>query len=190
MMTLNVPAWGRWAVAGLLLTLMGWLLWRYLRGSNQAEPVDATPPVDAVPPALPGRYVPILEPLTIRNDAKGKGHYGASRSGHRHQGVDYACQPGQAVLAPFAGRITRVAYPYQGDTKLKGLVLLSTDGRTEAKLFYVVPVGIGVDVQAGERLGTAQKVSDKWGNGMLDHVHIEVRVDGTLVDPALFFTTP
>ena len=118
----------------------------------------------------------------IRNDSVGSGRYGAKRGSRRHQGIDFCCAPGQEVKAPVAGVVTRVAFPYAGDRKYLGLELQGE--HCKAKLFYCRPKSwniIGKRVAAGEVIGIAQDVSDKYGPDCIPHVHLEM-----VVDPALF----
>ena len=58
-------------------------------------------------------------------------------------------------------------------------------------MWYLSPVLVkpGQQVVSGQTLGVAQKVSTKYGSGMLDHVHVEVWPHGTnkAIDPAPLF---
>jgi len=45
-------------------------------------------------------------------DSYGCGNYGASRGSRPHTGWDVRCNGGATVYAPFAGTVTRRAYPY------------------------------------------------------------------------------
>ena len=118
----------------------------------------------------------------LRNDEMGSGNYGAGRGRRYHQGYDFLCKPGQEVIAPIAGLITRTAYPYAGNRQYLGLVLQGE--WCEVKLFYVKIKSwnlVRKRVKAGDVIGIAQDISDKYGPGCLPHVHLEMRVD-----PALF----
>ena len=46
----------------------------------------------------------------IRHDQEGSGFYGASRGKRRHNGIDYKCEKGQDIVAPFGMTLTRIAY--------------------------------------------------------------------------------
>jgi murein DD-endopeptidase MepM/ murein hydrolase activator NlpD len=54
------------------------------------------------------------------HDAYGEGEFGASRDGgaRRHEGVDYDATPGQAVVAPISGFVSKIGYAYAGDMDL------------------------------------------------------------------------
>lgn len=59
------------------------------------------------------------------------------------------------------------------------------------KMFYLSPVLVKPEqqVRQGQAIGTAQKISTKYGSGMIDHVHVEVWLNGTnkAIDPAPLF---
>lgn len=128
----------------------------------------------------------LVFPMTIRNDSQGQGAFGTPRSkGHQHQGVDYEVYEGQEVYAPFAGQITRLAYPYgmaNGNAQWKGLVMVSTDKTMELKLFYCSSDKVGQNVLRGQRIAFAQAISKKFSPKMIDHIHAELRINGKLVD--------
>ena len=110
----------------------------------------------------------------IRSDFKGNGKYGARRHKRFHRGVDYVCIPGEVVVAPISGVITRVAKPY-ANSIYSGVVLQGKD--IALKIFYLEPCValIGKDVSQGEFIGHAQDISEHEGNkGMMPHIHVEV----------------
>jgi len=124
-----------------------------------------------------------VEPLEMRNDPSGQGHFGASRGRREHQGVDYLVEKGQSVFSPIHGTVTRSAQPYASDSKYQGCVIENDD--YEVKLFYMIPTKIGNNVKAGEKIGIAQAISEKYGGSMKDHIHIEVRTQsGELLNPS------
>lgn len=111
---------------------------------------------------------------SIRIDSEGNGNYGTSRGLRRHNGVDYLCEVGQDIYAPFPMIITRVAYPKSG-SKLSGIAW--ERGRSRGKMFYFKPDEslIGKKVKAGQVVGTAQSVSVDYGlPKMQDHIHFQV----------------
>lgn len=124
---------------------------------------------------------------TIRPaDPYGSGAYGASRSHGKHQGVDILVNPGQDIKCPVDGKITRIAYPYAGDTDYKGFVLVS--GPYEIKIFYAnLSVSVGSTVKKGQVIATAQNISAKYSSSMANHVHFEVRKNGILINPTNLF---
>lgn len=133
------------------------------------------------------KYSAILNPTTLRNDVRGSGAYNAIRIGHLHEGIDIECKEGQAVYAPFDGEITRLAYPYAGDTRWRGLVLEGNNGIT-LKLFYVsLTKNVGDTVLSGQQIAVAQAISKKYGVGMKNHVHIELLKNDQHIDPTPYF---
>ena len=112
---------------------------------------------------------------TIRGcDKHGCGNFGASRGGRDHQGEDYSCSPGTAILSPICGKVTRIAYPYASDLSYKGLEIVNSE--YSAKIFYMAPsIAIGTTVVKGQVIGTAQNIASKYSAGMVNHIHVEIR---------------
>ncbi len=119
-------------------------------------------------------------------DPAGCGHYGASRKGHKHQGLDVKITPGQPVYAPVNGWV-RTLRVYAGSDEMKGVEIANSD--VSVKIFYMLPhVTTGQYVYAGQKIGTAQNVAEYYGNpNMTPHLHIEVREKGHLIDPVKIF---
>lgn len=118
----------------------------------------------------------------IRNDMMGLGRYRAPRRGRLHKGLDLACTPGQEVLSPIDGFVTRVRIPYANDDDYKGLEIVGPEWTV--CLFYLQPAPgiIKQHVEAGFVIGTAQDISLKYGNAMTPHIHLQI--EGA--DPAPF----
>lgn len=118
-------------------------------------------------------------------DDFGSGYFGTGRGDRKHAGVDFICIPGQTVVAPYSGKIVRIAYPY-ADKSYGGLVL--DDGRLRVKMFYLAPIleFVGTWVTEGDPIGKAQDISKKHGSGMTPHIHLEIEA----VDPLLFLDAP
>lgn len=112
-------------------------------------------------------------------DKHGSGAYGAPRGGRAHKGVDYVCVPGQVVVSPIAGTVTREARPY-AEGPWSGVVIESPN--ISVMLFYLAPdpAVIGRVVAQGAPIGTAQDITEKYP-GITPHVHLQV--EG--VDPQL-----
>lgn len=135
--------------------------------------------------------------LGIRADRGGDGKYGAPRSKtvkgkiikYEHKGTDFSCVPGQDVVAPVFGKVTRVAYPYP-DKSYSGLVF-DAEWIT-IKMFYVEPDkhAIGKMFYPGDRIGIAQDISKQYPDqGVTPHVHLEIvkvtlNPEDYLIDPA------
>lgn len=132
-------------------------------------------------------FANILARQVMRSDRWGGGNFGAARGNRTHQGLDLVTEPGEAVRAPIDGRVVRFGFVYSGDN-LYRLLVLQGEGY-DVRLMYVYPaprLRPGDTVQRGDVVGTSQAISARYGPGMLDHVHIEVRriVGGELRDPA------
>ena len=119
-----------------------------------------------------------------RNDSLGDGRFHSTRHGHLHEGVDIVANS-EPVYSPVDGIVERIAVPYPGDDRFSGVVL--RDDQREWKLFYVDPeVWPGQEIRRGQRLGTSQDVRLKYGQAMQPHVHVEVRRNGQVEDPAQY----
>lgn len=133
-------------------------------------------------------------------DSWGSGVFGASRDGggRQHAGLDCIAVPGDEVVAPFPGLVTRVgvAYPLStlGSIHLKGSGAFEG---WEAKMLYCAPdPGLVSRVVAmGDRLGEAQDVAAYWRSQqpghvgeMTNHLHLEILVtQPRLIDPFQHF---
>lgn len=160
-----------------IVAIIRWIIVLYKKSNSQSNLNADT---------LKSGFSPIIYPTTIREDIRGSGAYAATRIGHLHEGIDLLCNEGQNVYAPFDGTITRVAYPYVGDTRWKGLVLEDGNGLM-LKIFYVSSIKTGEKVLSGEVIATAQAISKKYGIGMEDHIHVEVLRDNIHIDPTNLF---
>lgn len=142
-------------------------------------------------------FAPPLDDLTLRNDNAGQGHFGASRKKkvngkivrYKHNGTDYTAYKYQPVYSPITGQITRIAQPYSFDSRWKGCEIIGTGNYAAyaVKMFYMIPAIVPLYVIAGQEIGLMQDISEKWGKGMTPHLHIEVRKNGVLIDPAILF---
>lgn len=130
-------------------------------------------------------------------DAYGHGWFGASRDGgvREHEGVDFAAEAGQPVVAPISGYITKIGYAYAGDLDLKFVEITNPALDHVARVFYVKPaVVVGDVVRLGAAIGTAHSLQATYPGGMTDHVHLELqgpddrRFDATRVLTARYET--
>ena len=114
---------------------------------------------------------------TREHDAYGEGEFGASRDGgvRRHEGVDYDATPGQKVVAPISGFVSKIGYAYAGDVDLKFVEVTNPALGYVARVFYVDPsVEVGQAVRVGAVVGTAHSLQAKYPGGMTNHVHTEL----------------
>lgn len=135
---------------------------------------------------------PINNGIRRGSDKWGSGSFGAPRGARQHNGVDISVSLGEAVLSPIDAKLVRIAYPYATDLSLTG-VLLEGVGRHAGftvKIFYMAPEmsKIGTQVVAGERIGAAQSLLTKYP-GIRNHIHLEVRQNGVVIDPQTLIPT-
>lgn len=127
--------------------------------------------------------------LTVRGlDAYGGGMYHAARTTgdvqRLHLGVDLVCKPGQILVAPTDGLITRVGYAYPGDLRYHSVHIQPNGEPTiDIKLLYVACDRTELEkVERGLALGRSQDLELKYP-GITQHVHVEIVVGGEHVDP-------
>ena len=125
-----------------------------------------------------------LKALPIRNcDIGGCGHFGASRGDRLHNGIDLLAAAGTTVKTSFTGKVERYIDPY-GDGQYNGLQIREMNTGHVYKIMYLNPsVKIGETVSKGSKIGTVQDISKKY-KGVPHHLHIELIINGSWVDPA------
>jgi murein DD-endopeptidase MepM/ murein hydrolase activator NlpD len=133
--------------------------------------------------SLPPVRSPLSVPLVLRNDIQGLGHFGARRKNRKHNGIDFLAQPNTAVFAPISGTIRPVTV-YSGDPRWKGVSIKNPT--MEVKVFYMEPLKNLTTVTQGMRIGAVQNMAVPHP-GMKNHIHIEVYINGKLVDPSPYF---
>lgn len=139
------------------------------------------------------QFYPITSPYQkIRNDSQGDGFFGASRGRRSHNGIDIIVTPGSAVYCPIEGVMFRMAYPYgtnRGNDQWEGCVIVGLGDYKgyEVKIFYMRPFTMGDYLFPGDIIGVSQDISRKYSPSMIDHLHVEVRRNGALLDPAKLF---
>jgi murein DD-endopeptidase MepM/ murein hydrolase activator NlpD len=121
-------------------------------------------------------------PLTIRQDAKGDGRYGAPRSGNRtHRGIDLAAPLGSPVRAIRSGAVIQAAIHrglghYVEINHGEGVVSLYAHMKsTEVKR--------GERIRQGQAIGTVGKSGNARHAWIMPHVHLEVTEEGERIDP-------
>lgn len=150
---------------------------------------------------------PILGPLvanqTIRGtDSAGSGMFGASRKRkvngkvisvpQGHQGIDIVAFSGQSIKSPIQGEVIRIGKAYQQDKRFE-LIEIFGQGCYEGyqiKILYIrATVTPKTVVQRGQLIGVTQDLNKKY-KGITNHVHLEVRFNGQLLDPTNLFGPP
>jgi murein DD-endopeptidase MepM/ murein hydrolase activator NlpD len=120
------------------------------------------------------------------HDAFGNGQFGASRDGgdRHHEGVDYVDTPGQDIVAPISGYVTKIGYAYDNNRDLKFVEITNPALGYTSRALYVAPtVQEGQTVQLGEVIGKAESLQSRYA-GITNHVHLEVMRQGRRVDSA------
>ena len=119
---------------------------------------------------------------TRESDEHGSGYYGAPRGKRTHRGVDYAAYPGSKVHAVTAGTVTKLGYPYEDDLSFRYVQITDGDG-DDVRYFYVEPsVEEGDIIDADDIIGTVQDTGKRYPN-ITPHVHFEVKLGGSYLDP-------
>ena len=101
-----------------------------------------------------------------------------------HGGVDFVSTPGQDIFSPVNGKVIRITNAYASNNQdLKAIVI--GDQGYEYKVLYTKPSVKKDDfVLRGQKIGAAQDLSEKFGTGMTNHVHLSViDPDGKRVSP-------
>lgn len=121
--------------------------------------------------------------LEVRSDPSGDGQFGAKRGTRKHNGVDLVVWPGQYVVAPTDCIFERLSNPYASDPRWHGLKLIANP--YEVFIWYIVPYWFRrrEHVRAGEQIGIAQDIVEKYGFPMTPHIHWGVKEDGVWIDP-------
>jgi murein DD-endopeptidase MepM/ murein hydrolase activator NlpD len=119
------------------------------------------------------------------DDAYGEGRFHATRDGgaREHEGVDYVATPGQAVVAPISGFVSKIGCAYPGDQTLHYVEIDNPALHLTARVFYVDPnVAVGDAVAVGHSIGEAHTLQQRYRLGITDHVHLEIAERGRKVD--------
>ena len=130
--------------------------------------------------------------IRIRDDW-GSGLFGAPRGNDVHLGVDWICKPGEPFVAPVTPTVFRPSRPYTDFPEYGGIAF-----ETEIfiiDLWYVVLHRWVSDPQAvikqGWEIGICQDIREKksrsrgtpYGDGMIPHLHMQVRIRPELLLP-------
>lgn len=125
--------------------------------------------------------IKVIPPQRIL-DSWGAGHYGASRGSRTHKGIDFNCSPDSLVLSNTDGVVTKLGYPYSDDLSFR-YVQITTHNNEDYRFYYVEPsVKKGQTIKEGDIIGSVQDLTKRY-EGINNHCHFEVKVDGEHVDP-------
>jgi hypothetical protein len=123
----------------------------------------------------------------------GSGQWHAVRTDHIHQGLDLKAEAGEIIRSPIDGVVTRDGAAYRkGDPEHHyRLIEIRGDGKWEGysiKLLYVLGFLSG-RVEEGQPVGVAQDLRPRYPANarhkqpITNHIHMEVRKDGRVIDP-------
>jgi len=123
-------------------------------------------------------------------DSYGSGAFGSRRDGgkRKHEGADFISAPGSIVFSPLSGAVVDIGYAYQGKEKWRFIEIEDGVHKLKSRVFYIDPtVSVGDVVQAGDSIGLAASLAERYPLGMTNHVHVELRDSaGAELDPALY----
>ena len=98
-----------------------------------------------------------------------------------HKGIDIGASMGAQVIAAAAGKVTTVSY-----NSARGYFIVVDHGSGYVTLYQHLSrqdVKVGDMVKAGQQIGAVGET----GISTAPHLHFEVHVNGTPVDPLQFF---
>jgi murein DD-endopeptidase MepM/ murein hydrolase activator NlpD len=130
------------------------------------------PPTPARPTAVTSRIFPVQGPYTFGGDGA---RFGASRTGHSHQGQDIVAALGTPVVSPIAGTVHWTSSQAGGAGYY--VVVAGADGRHYVFMHLQAgstAVAKGAPVAAGQRLGAVGSTGVSTG----PHLHFEIWVNG------------
>lgn len=126
------------------------------------------------------------------SDGFGSGAFGASRSGgtRKHNGIDLLFPAGSEILAPFTLQIKRFGKPYADKPQfnLVEFVGFGVFSIFTVKAMYINASmhNVGDIVEKGSLLGFCENIKSAYGDSMGNHLHVEIRVLGKLINPTPF----
>ena len=125
----------------------------------------------------------LLASSIIRSDSHGDGYFGASRTHGTHDGIDIAGPLNSQIAAPWSGTVVRAEDSGNGYGKVVE-IQTTIDGRT-ISVFYAhlasISVQEGTTVHRRDIIGTIGSTGNAGGTD--PHVHFEIRVDGSIINP-------
>lgn len=126
---------------------------------------------------------PLNRSLTTRSDSQGGGDFTASRGGRLHLAWDLVANPFEAVKSPIRGKIYKIEFwskPKNSDKWLAGIRIKGTGDYT-GQIWRIGYVEIdptltpGKVVNPGQYIGTVQEMAKEYGDGMTNHIHIDIK---------------
>lgn len=135
-----------------------------------------------------------IDDLPLRgSDGFGYGHFGAPRSnGRTHNGTDFSCNPGDLILSPISGKITKKGVPHYNEAYR--YIQITDSAGLRHRVFYVQIIHdlfeMNAEVFEGDPIGVAQNISKKYDTDnrkMINHIHYEIiNTKGEPINPLDF----
>ena len=95
----------------------------------------------------------------------------------KHIGIDFGVPVGTSVKSTMSGKVVHAGWNTEGYGNL--VIVQNGPYRTYYAHLSSIPVKIGDTINAGQEIG----LSGSTGNSTGPHVHYEVRLDGSAIDP-------
>lgn len=110
------------------------------------------------------------------------GWFGEGRRSHRHAGIDFDGNTGDAIVSAGAGTVTHAGWAPSGYSGYGQMVIVDHGNGVTTLYAHLsrVAVGVGREVQPGEYLGAMGTTGNVTGS----HLHFEVRLGGRAVNPS------
>lgn len=151
----------------------------------QNEPPVVTPPDDDEPNKPTGNELPTYcTPLSYQEVSVYNDIYTSKTTGfiYRHMGVDFAADEGTKVAAIADGTIEKISL----NAKTGNVITVDHGNGLKGYYRFVEPnstLKVGMSVEKGQYFAT---VASAYGSEAADgtHLHLEISVNGKLVDPA------
>jgi murein DD-endopeptidase MepM/ murein hydrolase activator NlpD len=174
------------AGAVLLVAVVGAPLLAALAIAGAVAPAAAAAPDDCAV-AMPGAgewRPPFVQPYTVSARGIGWSYHPVFKRWNFHGGQDMSSLPGPGpIVAANTGRVIRAGWDTTGYGNTVDLQHAAGIQTRYAHLALIDPSIVpGATVAAGQQLGTEGTTGASTGN----HLHFEVAVNGTRVDPLTF----
>ncbi len=130
--------------------------------------------------------------LGIRNDAGGKGHYGAPRGSRQHYGLDLQSIDGQDIISPVSGSAINSSFVNSKGITIPTIVIIPTDanlGFNKLEILYVGPVEGGWrNISGGDVIGQSVNLQSLgYPTNVGPHVHVQMKLDKARINPTPYF---
>ena len=173
-------------LAMLVMVLLGGIVSASFSGGAEADPTGAVvagPGVGSI--TGQGWTHPIPGRSTYQ------GNYGQWRGTYAHAGEDLSAPMGTPIYAAADGTVSHVScMAFQGRSPCNIVINHGTDDVGQVvETWYVHMYPGGVLVTAGQLVSAGQQIAltGSNGNSTGPHLHLEVHLDGVVVDPTPFF---